>query len=864
MSAPALLIAIPLIAGVVAGALAGAGSRAGLIVLALAWLVAAVGLWRGRRAVVVAATVAGCLAAGVALGARASQAVAEPSLLVWFHEASARNDPVRLEAVLREDATPRPNSGPAPRPSPGQALQPAAVEGGLGVTVDAVTVDGRRADGGVRVTIAGALAAGRAREWRAGRTVAMTVVLREPLDYRDPGVPSDRARLARQGIVLLGSVKSAALTAVVARGSWLDEGAAALRAWVRRSTDAAVAPWSPRSAGVVTAILIGDRSGLEAEDERRLQEAGTYHVIAISGGNIALLTALLVGAGRAARLPGRATAAASIALLAFYGYAAGLAPSVLRATLAGMIYLAARALDHRGKALNALAVAGACAAVSAPLTVLDAGFVLSFGATVAIVTAASRLTPARTRERGAGRFRAMARWLVSAAAALCAATMCAEIALAPIGARLFGRVSVAGLLLNFAAIPLMSIIQVAGLAAVALAFVSDGAARVCGWIAHAGTSALIGSASLVDLAPWLVLDVPPPAMWVIVLWYAGWGGLWAAHEPPLHRWRRTVRRVAVAAICFTALTIVRAPAPASAFRVPDPPQGWTRVVFLDVGQGDATLVQPAGARPFLVDAGGVPGTTFDLGRRVTLPASWAFGVRRLGALVLTHGDPDHVGGAPAILRALSPIEVWDGVPVPRHEPLQNLRAAAARFGIPWIERRAGETLTAGAATLTVLNPPDPDWERQKVRNDDSIVLEVRVGHVAFILPGDITRAVEPDVVQRLVPAPLVIVKAPHHGSAGSSSPSFIDATHPAAVVFSAGRRNPFGHPAPVVVERYKAAGAAVFSTADDGAVVVDTDGAKVTMWTWTGRRLSLNAPGGLTPASNHSTLHAPTASHKGR
>ena len=171
-------------------------------------------------------------------------------------------------------------------------------------------------------------------------------------------------------------------------------------------------------------------------------------------------------------------------------------------------------------------------------------------------------------------------------------------------------------------------------------------------------------------------------------------------------------------------------------------------------------------------------------------------------------------------------------------------------------------LTAGAATLTVLNPPDPDWERQKVRNDDSIVLEVRVGDVAFILPGDITRAVEPDVVQRLVPAPLVIVKAPHHGSAGSSSPSFVDATHPAAVIFSAGRRNPFGHPAPVVVERYKAAGAAVFSTADDGAVVVDTDGAKVTIWTWNGRRLLLNAPSELTPTSNHATEHAPTANHK--
>jgi beta-lactamase superfamily II metal-dependent hydrolase len=104
---------------------------------------------------------------------------------------------------------------------------------------------------------------------------------------------------------------------------------------------------------------------------------------------------------------------------------------------------------------------------------------------------------------------------------------------------------------------------------------------------------------------------------------------------------------------------------------------------------------------------------------------------------------------------------------------------------------------------------------------------------------------------------MVILKAPHHGSAGSSSQGFVDATHPAAVIFSAGRRNPFGHPAPVIVDRYRAAGAEVFSTADDGAVVVDTDGAKVTMWTWNGRRLLLHAPTG-----NHPSVHGPTANHK--
>jgi len=261
-----------------------------------------------------------------------------------------------------------------------------------------------------------------------------------------------------------------------------------------------------------------------------------------------------------------------------------------------------------------------------------------------------------------------------------------------------------------------------------------------------------------------------------------------------------------------------------------PPVGWTRVIFLDVGQGDATLVQSSSGATVLVDAGGSPGSAFDVGRRVTLPAIWALGVSRLDALVLTHGDPDHIGGAPSLVRALRPHEIWDGIPVPGHQPMQSIRDQAARAGIRWIERRSGESLSAAGLDIRVLNPPQPDWERRRVRNDDSIVLEIRIGDVAFVLPGDITQAVEPSVASSFTDAPFVILKAPHHGSAGSSSQAFVNALHPAAVIFSAGKRNPFGHPAPAIVERYKASGARVFSTGDDGAIIVDTDGQRIEVW----------------------------------
>jgi competence protein ComEC len=827
MSAPALLVAIPLLAGVALGALGQPSQAAGVIVLAAAWFVAAVSLWAGYDRPLMIATLCGCLSAGLVLGARAARQADRPALLAWF-QAARPSRPVRLTGVLREDAT--------------------VTAFGIAVTIDARSLaDQDRSfvvQGGIRVAVLGALASTVASEWTQGRTVSFDVTLREPLDYRNPGVPSERGRLARQGIALVGTVKSAAVVAVVSRGSYLEEAAGALRRHVREVTRTAVGRWSPRAAGVVTAILIGDRSGLDPEDERRLQEAGTYHVIAISGGNIALLTSLLVLTGRALRLSPRSAAAASILFLAFYGYAAGLASSVLRATLAGIIYLAACLLDHRGPALNALAVAAAVAAAAMPLSVLDPGFALSYGATLAIVVGAARARVSSRRLKPEQRWHRLGRTALLALRALGLATLCAEVALAPLGARLFGRISVAGLALNFVAVPLMSAIQIAGLATVASASLSASVASMCGWVAHVSTAALLRSAGLVDIAPWLVIDVPPPAMWLIVCWYGAWCMLLCRRMWP-RRSQVCLTLIALAAVAVGATLGVTAPPFARATRVAPAPPGWTRVVFIDVGQGDATLVWPSSADPLLVDAGGAPGGSFDLGRRVTVPALWAFGVDRLGSMVITHGDPDHVGGAPGILHALRPHCVWEGIPVRNHGPMARLHEAADRRGVLWRELRAGRALAAGATSIQVLHPPEPDWERRRVRNDDSVVLDVRLANVEIVLPGDISRNVERTIAGGLGSGRLVIVKAPHHGSAGSSSPEFIAATRPAAVIFSSGRRNPFGHPAPAVVERYRSAGARIFRTDQDGAVVVDTDGSTVVLWTWSGRKdvLSMRAFG---------------------
>ncbi len=764
----------------------------------------------------IAVTIGFC-AAGAALAGRATSRAVAPGLRVQ-HDAGMirRSAPIEIEGRLLEDAAPTDYGA------------------SLLLAVERIGSGGgwRPTDGAVRLSVGGSLTREAHPDWRAGRRVRITASLRRPTGYRNPGARDEVAALARRGVALVGSVKSAALVEVVAHGEPVAEAAAALRARVRDSVERRLRPHAPTSAAIVTAILIGDRAGLDPAVERRLQEAGTYHVIAISGGNIAVLAALALALVRFVRAPGPSGPLAVIVALSAYGYVAGGGPSVARATLAAVIYLAARALDH--SPLNALAVTLAAAILASPLDLYDPGLALSFGATLALIVGAERLFV-----RSASRIpRSALRWFLS----LGAATVCAEIAVLPLAALAFGRVTVAGLALNFVAIPLMAVVQIGGLALVSADPLLPPLADLAARIADLCASALMASTALLDYAPWLTWRVAAPSWLLMVVYYTAWALVVKRGQSPFfENWKKVTVPFSVAVCAGVAIAW-----PGSS-QIPDKTQRSLQVTVLDVGQGDSILIALPSGRHILVDAGGALASSFDMGGRVVAPALAALGVRRVHALALTHPDPDHIGGAPTILRDFGPVEIWEGVPVPRHPARRDLALEAARRRIGWRTLRAGTRLGDGGAEIDVLHPPPPDWERQQARNDDSLVFDVRLGEVSILLTGDIGRDTERAILPSLRPAAIRILKAAHHGSATSTSAEFLHATRPAAVVFTAGRDNRFGHPAAAVLARVQASGAQIFRTDQDGAITVTTDGQSVGISTMGGRRWAHGIPAGHAP-----------------
>jgi competence protein ComEC len=375
------------------------------------------------------------------------------------------------------------------------------------------------------------------------------------------------------------------------------------------------------------------------------------------------------------------------------------------------------------------------------------------------------------------------------------------------------------------------------------ALLSERLASAAGWMAHIGAAGLVRSADLVQFAPALTWRVAPPS-WVAIVAYYGAGAVWwtlwrqrlagAGSQEPARTGaiRRTAGGIAVAA----GLWMLVNPLALLAVRG----DGALHATFIDVGQGDSIFVTFPRGTTMLVDAGGLSaGSSFDIGDRVVAPVIRHAGFRRIDYLVLTHGDPDHIGGAGAILREFRPREVWEGIPVPRFEALTALRVATQQSRGP-----LGECLRRGSARRGRRRgrraPPAP--RRVGAPEGPQRRFDRARAALARAL-GALDRRHRPcggarDQCDDSGGAPRV-VKVPHHGSLTSSAPEFLAAIRPQLAVVSAGRGNHFGHPVPDVLDRYTAIGAEVFRTDRDGAVTMDSDGYSIDVRTFTGRRLSV-------------------------
>jgi competence protein ComEC len=270
-----------------------------------------------------------------------------------------------------------------------------------------------------------------------------------------------------------------------------------------------------------------------------------------------------------------------------------------------------------------------------------------------------------------------------------------------------------------------------------------------------------------------------------------------------------------------------------------PADGLLRVTFLDVGQGDAVFVElPDGGR-LLLDGGPGGGRRFDVGERVIAPFLWNRAVARLDVVAMSHSDPDHAGGLAAVLRRFRVEEFWDnGI---WEAGSAELAWLVERSGAIKRSLRQGSRIWLGSALVTVLNPPQAPLRGSprgpaSDENNNSLVLRLDWGLVSFLFTGDLEQEGEQALLAAQQPLRHLVLKVAHHGSRYSTTEAFLEAARPRLAVISVGARNPFRHPTADTLARLERAAAKLYRTDRDGAIVLETDGATLSVTRWASRQ----------------------------
>ncbi|MFJ9904155.1 ComEC/Rec2 family competence protein [Streptomyces sp. NPDC101152] len=583
-----------------------------------------------------------------------------------------------------------------------------------------------------------------------------------------------------------------------------------LRAGLREATDGL--PEDARA--LLPGLVVGDTSRISPELDEAFAETDLAHTLAVSGSNLTIILALLIGPpgmaqlverrGLAPRLgiPLRTTALLGAVLTLGFVIVCRPDPSVLRAAACGAVVLLALATGRRRSLMPALATAVLLLVLYDPWLSRSYGFLLSVLATGALLTLAPRWTEA-LRRHGVPHRLAEGLGAAAAAQALCA----------PVVAVLSARVSLVAVPCNLLAEVAVAPATVLGFAALVTAPVVMPVAKALAWCASWPTRWIAGVARAGASLPGAGVD-----------WPGGWYGallLALVTVAVVVAGRRLLRHPWLCAVCglLLALVVVRPP-PLTRVITGWPPPGW-RFAMCDVGQGDATVLAAGDGSGVVVDAGPDP--------RLVDNCLRTLGITRVPLVVLTHFHADHVAGLPGVLqgRSVGAIETT-GFEEPADQVGFVRREAAARH-IPLTRAVAGEERRTGSLSWQVLWPPpypapDPDGP-----NDASVAMLVHSAGLRLLLLGDL----EPPAQQALLNSPegallagVDVLKVAHHGSA-YQDPELIRRVAPRIALISCGQGNPYGHPAPSTVAALRAEGAVVLRTDRDGALAVTETGGRL-------------------------------------
>jgi len=565
---------------------------------------------------------------------------------------------------------------------------------------------------------------------------------------------------------------------------------------------------------VLKALIVGVRGEVSDEVVRNFVDTGVVHVLAVSGLHVGYVTLVILLILGFLRIPKKPKMIIAICGLIFYAFMVDLRPSVTRAVIMAVLMLVAQGWEKRTNVYNTIAVAALIQTLFDPLQLFDMGFQLSFLAVLSIVYIYKRLEfllPPKLKPANLENRFLRSIWQ------LFLVSLAAQLGTLPITIYYFQRIPLISMAANIVVVPLVGLIGALGFGQVFLGFLWQGFNLAYGEVQTLLINLLLKIVELSAAVPLAYLSVS--AITLLGL-YGGYLILIVL----LNLDQRPIRKAAV----FGLLIGLNIWIWSAVFIKPI-----LQITYLDVGQGDAILIQFPNRKTLLIDAGD---RTFrrDYGESTIAPFLKRQGIHRLDYLALSHPHNDHIGGAPFLIHNFQIGEIWEPDITARSQVYCEIHALADSLHIPVRRLFAGDCIQlAESLTIFILHPSKNFLTTHPLGfNDYSNVLKINFRHTNFLFCGDVERYSETYLTLWQTFLQADVLKVPHHGSATSSSQPFIELVRPNSAVVSVGKNNKFHHPSVGTIARYESLGTRIHRTDLGQALIILSDGQKFRIKSW--------------------------------